>query len=750
MALLSAGFPDLASDAVQLYYTKDPLIENLPFLVFYGPSTTGNATRSSTRIQAHVYSLAGFQSFPRLTVAPTSPLYAAVNHLPADRQGDEVCRGLAVSLLSYFAGLNKPVKDILRVLTGRRRPNHMAPAMFDEMHAGDLASSMVKIENFSEPLQTLSAALPQQSISWTDIDVILPPNSIQRVVSQEGAELVPSCGEDGLPLFRYGQYSNLIDHIGQPAFLPTSKLRRAPSRPTAHSKAGSLSKDQKVSLRREMCEMLDTEKNYVAKLKSLVDEVATDFRQSVQQDTQSPGIRMNTNIADRLFPDCLARILSVNEGFLADLEDVISATEDEAIQDIEGLIEQPVKSQLGQVSNAAWKRDRTGTLGFAKTLLSWLPKFSAPYQEYMRINANLAEVLSSTRDDYTSTISQTLSNFGEQRLRSLLIEPVQRLPRYSLLLDNIISQLPAAHAAMTSLLKSKDILADICALESGISGVSTRASSILRRFVQNWPSWLSPRGRLITAIDAVQMHAPYGDSAMGQDVILLLFADTLIVAQKPSSQSATAKGILAELDRNMTNSTRDMAEDVNLYFSAAVDLLKIRTSESFDHRLIRVNHTVVSSLRTEVSREMQHAIDVDVKVFLLLGSYEGKTQRLSGEIAKARVEGRFPETMRESDKWALRTIETTPGSLNLVAAIYEHDEVDKGNTVRSSSRIRVNITADTSNNGNLSMAGNNFEAAVVITPLGSDAFRLDIKGFEGTQYTETSAIENLSRVLVRN
>ncbi|KAL8707586.1 MAG: hypothetical protein Q9220_007427 [cf. Caloplaca sp. 1 TL-2023] len=750
MALLSAAFPDLASDAVQLYFTKDSLLENLPFLVFYGPSTTSNATRSSTRIQAHVYSLAGFQSFPRLTIAPTSPLYAAVNHLPADKQGDEVCRGLAVSLLSYFAGLSKPVKDVLRELAGRRRPNRLAPAMFDEMHAGDLASSMIKIDSAGETMRTLSAALPQQSISWADIDVILPPKTIQRAVSQEGADLVPSFGDEGLPLFRFGQYSGLIEHFGQPAFLPTSKLRRAPSRPTAHSKAGSLSKDQKVTLRREMCEMLDTEKNYVAKLKSLVGEIAADFRQSVQQDTQSRGFRLSTDLADRLFPDCLTRILRVNEGFLVELEDVLSATEDEAIRDIESLAGQPVESQLGYVKNDAYKRDPTGTLGFAKTLLNWLPKFAVPYQEYMRINANLTEALASARDDSQSALSQTLNSFGEQRLRSLLIEPVQRLPRYSLLLDNIISQLPSAHSAMTSLLKSKDILADICALENGTSAGSTRASSILRRFVQNWPSWLSPRGRLIAAIDAVQMKAPYGDSSFGQDVILLLFADSLIVAQRLSGNSPTAKGILAEMDRNMTISTREVAEDVGLYFSAAVDLLKIRISESSDHRLLRVNHTVASSSQFQTFREMQRAIEVDVKVFLLLGPYEGKTQRLSGEIAKARIEGRFPEAIRESDKWALRMIETTPGSMNLIAAIYEHQDANKGNAVQSSSRIRVKIDADANAFHELMSMDSSTEAAVLITPLGSDAFKLDMKGLEGAQYSETSAIENLSRVLVRN
>lgn len=170
MALLSTGFPALTADVVSLYHTKDPLLENLPILVVYGPSTTSNTTRSNTRIQAHVHSLAGFQSFPRLTIAPTSPLYAAVHHLPSEKQGDDVCRGLAVSLLSYFAGLSGPVKDIIRELAGRRRPNRMAPAMFDEMHAGELASNMIKIDDGEGVIRQLSNALSQQTLSWIDVE----------------------------------------------------------------------------------------------------------------------------------------------------------------------------------------------------------------------------------------------------------------------------------------------------------------------------------------------------------------------------------------------------------------------------------------------------------------------------------------------------------------------------------------------------------------------------------------------------
>ncbi|KAL8716598.1 MAG: hypothetical protein Q9225_006088 [Loekoesia sp. 1 TL-2023] len=751
MALLSAGFPALTADIVSLYYTKDPLVENLPILVFYGPSTTSNATRSSTRIQAHVYSLAGFQSFPRLTIAPTSPLYAAVHHLPSEKQGDDVCRGLAVSLLSYFAGLSGPVKDIIRELAGRRRPNRMAPAMFDEMHAGELASNMIKIDDGEGIIQQLSNALSQQSLSWIDVDVVLPPNTIQRSLTQEGSDLVPAFGDDGLPLYHYGEYDSVINHLGHPAFLPTSKLRRAPSRPTAHSKSRTLSKEQKIALRREMCEVLDTERSYVAKLQTLVNEVAVGFRQSFHADNQIRGLRLGRDPVDQLFPESLTRILTVNGDFLTELEDVLAATEDEAIQDIEGLAEDLAKLQLSNVSIASRKRDPTGTLVLAKTLLKWLPKFSGPYQDYMRQTASLSDALNAARVGNDSNLSHRLNQFGEQKLRSMLIEPVQRLPRYSLLLDNMIGQLPTSHAAISSLLKSKDILADICALENGGSADSARTSNTLRKFIDRWPSWLSPRGRLIVAVDAIEIDPPYSNMSSGQHVVLLLFPDTLIIVRKKGSDALSAKGIVAEVDRSAMTSFQDSFDDPSLLFCAAFDLSKLRLSESADGRTVRMAHVMGGSSYLQAFHSTSTSVpaDVNIKVLLLLGSYEGKTHRLSEDIVKAKIEGRFSEPIRESDKWALRMIDVTPGSSGLIVGIYEDGAISKIDAIKTSCWLRVNVGSQ-GGLGSLQSQNSGIEVTASVISLGPNTFRLEVFGIEGNRCSEQSAIENLGQVLVKN
>ncbi|KAL9603221.1 MAG: hypothetical protein Q9179_002260 [Wetmoreana sp. 5 TL-2023] len=747
MAVLTAGFPTLNPETVSLYYTKDPVLENLPILVFYGSSTTRNATRSSARIQAHIYSLAGFKSFPNLTVAPTSPLYAAVKHLPSDKQGDEIFRGLAVSLLSYFAGLTGPMKDVLRELAGRRRPDRVAPAMFDEMHAGDLASNMVELDDAGAATRRLSTALAQQSLTWIDVDVLLPPQTIERVVAQEGSDLVPAFGEDGLPLFHYGQYESLMDQFGHPAFLPTSKLRRAPSRPTAHSKLRSLSKEQKVALRREMCEVLDTEKSYVAKLQCLVDEVAVQLRQSIHADIQRTGLRVGESPIRQLFPESLSRIAVINAEFLTELEDVLSATEDEAIQDIEGLAEALAKLQLEQVNMASRKRDPTGTLAFAKTLLKWMPRFSGPYQEYMRTSADIPKALNAARDDGTSKLAQALNEFGEQRLRSMLIEPVQRLPRYSLLLDNMIGQLPASHPALSNLLKLKDVIADICALDNGSPADSTRTSSALRRFIRDWPSWLSPRGRLIAAVDAIELAPPYDDTSSGLEILLLLFPDTVIIARRESGNALTAKGILVEIERPAMTPSLYQTSDKGLLYSTAFELSKLRLSESADGRVTRMIYTGTATSSNQASLEISNTVDTQVKVVSLLGPYECKAQRLSEDIAKARIEGRFPEPIRESDKWALRTVDSSQERLGLIAAIYEEGDNSRSRLVPAHCCVQVS-NSDHNDLRGILVGDKGIEIAVHISPLKSNVFKLHIEGVGGSRFSGTSAIENVGQLLV--
>lgn len=735
MITLLAAPPALSSSNLSLYYTKDALLDNLPMLIFYGPSTTGNSTQNSSRIQAHIYSLAGFQSFPRLTVAPTSPLYVAVNHLPVEQQGDEICRGLAVSLLSYFAGLPKAMKASLKDRVAARRSNRAAPVMFDEMHAADLAAAMVEVDDKLEIANYVMSALSTQVLSWVDMNIILPTGTIQRAKCSDGEDNTPLFDNDGLPLYHYGQYTSIIESLGSAAFLPTSKLQRAPSRPTAHSRSKILSKDQKVSLRREMCELVDTESSYVGKIQNLLQFIAADFRQIA-----------SSNIVNGLFPECLHQVLETNERFYEDVQRVLDETENEAINDIEGNANG--ESDLGSPVTQGRRRDPTGSLHFAKALLRWFPKFMTPYQDYLRASTNFSNIISQSMVDQSSATAKHLHAFGEQRLRSALIEPVQRLPRYSLLVDNMVNLLPASHPAMSSLLKARDVITEICALDTQMSGEVARSAKILRNVVADWPATFSPRGRLITAVDVLQLDPPYEMSAEGTAGIILLFVDSCVLLRKAGNSSLSARGIIAEVDRPTTPTNAFLSSsfslDRELKFSGAYDLSQLWFSESESGHLIRMTLFGGTTSSLDTSRHSQSLTNV----FLALGPYDGKAARFSEEVIKARIESRFPEAIRDSGKWTLRSINPTQGSLGILAALLEEQPETGTDLTHGQCQMRLYVDASKMTDSIVTQT-HGTEITASITTLGLGSYKLETEGIDGTCFTDTCTPENLSPVLLK-
>ena len=692
MALVSAEAPSLSDGLISLYYSRDPLLDNLPVLVFYGPATRGNSTQNSSRIQAHIYSLAGFQTFPCLTISPNSPLYAAVYHLPADQQGDQICRGIAISLLNYFSRISKESKAKLKEIAACSRLDHLAPSMFDEMHAGDLASRMVPVENVEEVKALIESALAIRSVSWIDMDVVLPPGTIRPSRNPEDVEQRPLLSREGLPHFDYGELEDLIGLLGSPTFLPTSKLRRAPSRPTRGSKTTSLLKEQKIALRQHMCELADTEERYVSKIEDLVHRVAGYFRDRlIYEDLRIQ--HSSPNVVDCLFPGSLYSILELNRGFNAAIQELLQSTENDAISDIEG-----ISNFSTELKSQSKGDDSTGAISFAKELLHWFPKFMDPYQEFMRASVNFPSILHDSLQDKASNFPAIASEIGEQWLRASLIEPVQRLPRYSLFIDNMVKLLPASHQASSVFLMARDIITDICALDSSSYTDNSHTIACLKSMIRDWPPFFSPYGRLISAIDVRQLDPPYVSSAAGSLGILLLFPQVLVLLRKSKDSAVSARNILAEIDCHsgvgMISQLASPNTDSELIFKITMELSGLHFVESKDGRLVWFSRD--SNLPSPKIRQDNEFLKPQslVHVFALLGTYECKARRFCEEVVKARTEGRFSETVRDSGKWALRTIDSRLEDLSVLAAIWENHPSKNDDHAPGLSQIRMAITRE--------------------------------------------------------
>ncbi|GKT45373.1 Rho-GTPase-activating protein 5 [Colletotrichum spaethianum] len=726
----------LPAEHLTLYHAADPLLGHLPVLLFHGPSTTANYTLNSSRVQIHVYSPAGFQSFPRLTIQPNSPFYTVVNHLPREWQGDEVYRGLAFGLFKYFQELPEVVKNHLKntyPTTRGRRPGS-GPALFGEQHAADLAKNMIKSENTAEVLETLHTALQTQHLSNVDVDFVLPPGSIVPLQTED-LEEVPEDEDEFLDptLRQYGGYTPLVKLLGDPVFLPTSRLRRAPSKPTSLNRGKSFSKDQKVDLRMKLGELVDTEERYVLKLNELVKHIADDFRQSARQRDPS-SLSPSEEELEKLFPRSADRILQVNSAFMEELREIMDETEEEAVKDMEVTTVALTGSRMGSPSKA---KDPSGALAIARVFLEWFPKFTDCYQDYIRASQHFPTLLNSFLDQQSSFRQRVLQT-GEQTVRSVLIEPVQRLPRYSLLIDQIVSCLPMTHPALQPMLKARDIITNICSMDEPIPD-KPQVTSRLRNMVESWPLDLEPQGRLILAADFVELPAPYRllePPEMAERAgIFLLFSDCVVIVKKLGPKPMSGKDLLREIDKpsaaglllSMTNAASGQPS-YELAFTGWHGLADVRFTESTDGKLIWMTST--QEMKGAHAGEWVTGTAVTSRCFLLEETFT-RASKWSEDIVKARVEGRMPEN-----------------NLGIFAAVFQEgaDQLIDGR--REPAPIRIVIDHDKGTKG---APIGHYGVEITVNVKCGDMKKVNMvtAGLNGRQFSDDVALDDFLPTLTR-
>lgn len=657
MVQLSAS-PNLDPNALSLFHATEPILSDAPIILFRGPASSVAApTISSSRIQCHIFSPAGFQSYSRLAISPSSPLYAAVSCLSREDQGDEVCRELAYSLYKYFSELPRDIKDAWLQNCSNVKKGHAAVELFSEAHAANIASRMRQVEDTQAIINDVTSALASKGISYIDTDVILPSGSVSEPTGNQGS---PEWEEDASPS-SYGKYADLIQLLGNPVFLPTSKMRRAPSRPMALNHSLKFTKSQKEALRREMCEMVDTEESYIAKLQDLVHNVAPAFRR-VQIPSSKEGI------LESLFPRELDDIVRVNSVFFAAVRDVFDNTESAALDDLN-----QDDMHKGQSHFAPSSSDAIGALDFAKCLLDNFPKFKKAYGAYIKAHERMAQTVKLMFQTHFE-LAAKVQEVGEKRLMSLLIEPVQRLPRYSLYIENMTKQLPIKHPALKYLLQAKDLIADVCAQEpTGASHSKTLVR--LKQLVKAWPTYCNPKTRLITSIDLIELQPPYNVDEQPKEnsaFIGLLFADALVLIHKPSGCEKTARGLFAEVENSTSRGAADSFQDDenSLSFSDWIALSDFKITEMNEGQSLQMSpvHTRIPRHPARISLENL------IRIFYVSGVYEGRVARFTKEVIKARIEGRFSEKERENSKWQVRELESSNDRLGLINAIFEADK----------------------------------------------------------------------------
>ncbi|CAH0017386.1 unnamed protein product [Clonostachys rhizophaga] len=740
----------LSAEHLTLYHASDPLLGHQPILIFHGPSTTANYTLNSSRVQVHVFTPAGCHSFPRLTISPNSPFYSVVNYLPREFQGDEVYRGLAFGLFKYFTELPDGVKNYLKNLypTRGRRPGS-APALFGDQHAADLVASMVTSENGTEVISVLQEALQTQHLNNVDIDFVLPPGAIVPL-QPEDLEEVPD-DEDGLfdpTLRQYGGYTPLVKVFGDPVFLPTSKLRRAPSKPTALNRNKSFTKDQKSELRMKLSELVDTEDRYVHKLGELVQHIANDFRESAKKRAPE-SLSPSEEELERLFPRSADSILQMNSGFRDELKRIMDETEDEACKDMEVSTVNLLGSKLGASGR---HRDPSGALAIARLFLEWFPKFTGCYQDYIKASQHFPTLLNSFLDQQSS-FKQRVAQRGEQAMRSILIEPVQRLPRYSLLIDQIVGCLPITHPALQPMLKARDIITNICSMDEPLPD-KPHIASRLRNMVESWPMDLEPQGRLVLAADFIEVLPPFqvASNASDKPGIFLLFSDCIVILKRVSG-TMSGRDLVREIEKpsaaglliSMTNAAGGPA-NYEFVFTGWHNLADARFSESADGSLVWMTST--QDMKGAHAGEHRISKAVTSRCFLLTETMEGKAAKWGEDVVKARVEARFSEAEREDPCWTLRSTRMPDSNLGLHAAVFQEGAHQLVEGRREPAPIRVVVDNEKGTKG---APVGHYGVEIVVEVRSNDLKRVSMTtvGLNGKEFQDDIAIEDFLPTLSR-
>ncbi len=666
---ITSHSPVLSQDRLTAFHTADPLLNEDPIVALYGISSTISASGApNSRIQVHILTPAGLQSFPRLSISPSAAHYKAVESLPRAEQGDEVCRGLAFGLLKYFSELPEAAKNAW--IQHSLRASQPAPVrLFSEDHAAQLASHMTKVEDSAAVVRAVESAFAPQNVPFLDVDVVLPDELSK---SRHGK---PQTGDtDRVHCVNYGIYAPLVAMLGDCSHSHKPATRQAHSITAPKNGPTNFTKVRKEGVRLEMCGLLDTEERYVDKLQELLTCITVDSPEIIPPrpiSIANPGVGVLENL---LLPS-LEQLFEGHSKFLEDLQHIISDTENAAIADIEATLEDPVHWGLTlQVPTL----DATGATLLAECLLRWIPSFATNYENYFRHHAQLCRELKQLLSNGDSPYARHVHNIGEQRLMSLLIEPIQRLPRYNLYIANIIKSLPSGHQALGPLTNATVAIAKICSEDLRARSPSHRAR--LEQLVSSWPPGIACQGSFITAVDALKLQPPYdleNTNAEQDSHILLLFTDLLITLRKTSQSAPSAAHLALDLDTAPTPvldpSKQNHRRHNSLEFYSSAALSAMHFAERNGGKVIVVALATQPTRSQDGTRQLPDtSLFNSTSLFQLQGSYQGRASDFIETLVQTRVESRLVEANQENATHNIRKLQrNNDAPLGLLFTLYQ-------------------------------------------------------------------------------
>ncbi|KAI0304176.1 hypothetical protein BC826DRAFT_215583 [Russula brevipes] len=281
-------------------------------------------------------------------------------------------------------------------------------------------------------------------------------------------------------------------------------------------------------------EFVATERSYVKRLRTLKHDYADPLRTFAR--SKDTAI-ISLYDANTLFGN-LDNLLPVNEALLADLEKMMSPQGPQTVGFIGDVVLRHFKDLHGfeQYKQYYVKREE------AQSIFE---------REISRRSSGFAAFVD--RIKYSS--ADTMNRIG---LRELLMDPVQRIPRYTLMLHTMIKRLLPGDPQRAKLVEAVDIASKIAQAE--VDEETRRASVMfcLRTTIDGFPPGLiSHSRRLVDYIDVEDTFveglpsAPSGSGSSAHEPLhctLFLFDDKLMIVKRPGNGEKSGQ-VLAGLDQ---------------------------------------------------------------------------------------------------------------------------------------------------------------------------------------------------------
>ena len=123
-----------------------------------------------------------------------------------------------------------------------------------------------------------------------------------------------------------------------------------------------------------------------------------------------------------------------------------------------------------------------------------------------------------------------------------MIDPVQRIPRYSLFLTDLLPVFPSPRLPI-----ALSIIKEIGAMEMRLEDTTSETWARLKRLIRDLPADLISSSRiLLDSVDCVEILPPYSSGVSGLQATVCLFSDCIVFVKRGWMEQSLSARILSE------------------------------------------------------------------------------------------------------------------------------------------------------------------------------------------------------------